>query len=108
MQPNRRTHLSRGRAAVSGACGALLLAAGAVSFADEPGDTPELQFTAGYIGDLRRNTSGGLEVGTAYSHRLDLGLTWKATAFGNPVVTNLAVMHLGGDAVSGDLVGDLQ
>jgi porin len=86
----------------------MLLGAGASCMADEPGDTPELQFTAGYVGDLRRNTTGGLEVGTAYSHRLDLGLTWNTTAFGNRVTTNLAVMHLGGDAVSGDLVGDLQ
>jgi len=86
----------------------VLLGAGPACFADEPGDAPELQFSAGYVGDLRRNTTGGLEVGTAYAHRLDLGLAWNTSAFGNKVTANLAVMHLGGDAVSGDFVGDLQ
>lgn len=96
------------RATVRGACVAILLCAGAECRADEAGDTPELQFIAGYVGDLRRNTTGGLEVGTAYSHRLDLGLTWNTTVSGNRLAANLSVMHLGGDAVSGELVGDMQ
>ncbi|HET7810431.1 MAG TPA: carbohydrate porin [Steroidobacteraceae bacterium] len=108
MKANNSTSAPARRAAVGAACAAWLLGAGNAARADEPGDAPELQFSAGYIGDLRRNTTGGLEVGTAYSHRLDLGLTWNTSAFGNPVTANLSVMHLGGDAVSGDLVGDLQ
>jgi len=90
------------------ACGAFLLVAGSAAFADDIGDGPGLQLNASYIGDLRRNTTGGLEVGTAYAHRLDLGLVWNATVFGNGVTTNLSVMHMGGDAVSAELVGDLQ
>lgn len=90
------------------ACAVLLLAVSSEAFARETGDAPGLQLNASYLGDLRRNTTGGLEVGTAYAHRLDLGLTWNTTAFGNRMTTNLSVMHMGGDAVSAELVGDLQ
>jgi len=93
---------------VRAACGVLLLAVSSEAFAEDIGDGPGLQLNASYVGDLRRNTTGGLEVGTAYAHLLDLGLTWNATAFGNRMTTNISVMHMGGDAVSAELVGDLQ
>ena len=108
MTPASKSHAAFRGAVVRCTWGALLLAAGSVSLADEPGDAPELQFVAGYTGDLRRNTTGGLDVGTVYSEELDLGLTWNTRLFGNRVTTNLAVMYIGGDGVSEQLVGDLQ
>ena len=62
----------------------------------------------GYTGDLRRNTTGGLAVGTAYSDVFDLGVSWRTSAFGAGITTNLAVMYTGGDGISAELVGDLQ
>jgi porin len=61
-----------------------------------------------YTGDLRRNTTGGLAVGTAYSHAFDLGVAWRTSALGARVITNLAVMYMGGDQISAELTGDLQ
>jgi len=83
--------------AFSGAC-----------IAQDTVDVPALDFEAAYTGDLRRNTHGGLAVGTAYSEVLDLGLTWRTQALGTHVTTNLAVMYTGGDEISAELVGDLQ
>ena len=68
-----------------------------------------LAVSIGYTGDLRRNTSGGLAVGNAYSDMLDLGATWRtASLFSNArLTTNLSVMHVGGDDISDELIGDL-
>jgi porin len=74
----------------------------------EPGSA--LDFGVAYTGDLRRNTTGGLAVGTAYSDAIDFGLTWNTDRLipGAKVTSNLAVMYLGGDEISSELVGDLQ
>ena len=68
-----------------------------------------LAVSVGYTGDLRRNTTGGLAVGTAYSDMLDLGATWSpGNLFSDTDVTfNLSVMHVGGDDISDQLIGDL-
>jgi porin len=68
-----------------------------------------LSVSIGYTGDLRRNTTGGLAVGNAYSDLLDLGATWSTTSLFSDArfTTNLSVMHVGGDEISGDFVGDM-
>ena len=68
-----------------------------------------LSVSFGYTGDLRRNTTGGLAVGNAYSDLLDLGATWSSDKLFSDtrLTTNLSVMHVGGDEISGDFVGDL-
>jgi len=68
-----------------------------------------LAISVGYTGDLRRNTTGGLAVGTAYSDLLDLGASWSSDNLfsGADLTLNLSVMHVGGDEISGDYVGDL-
>jgi porin len=76
--------------------------------AQEPIDGPALELGVAYTGDLRRNTTGGLDVGTAYSDAFDLGLAWRTSAFGTQVTANLAVMYMGGDGISAELTGDLQ
>jgi porin len=78
------------------------------AFAQEPVEGPALELGMSYTGDLRRNTTGGLAVGTAYSEAIDLGLAWRTAAFGARVTTNLAVMYMGGDEISAELTGDLQ
>jgi porin len=68
-----------------------------------------LSLSVGYTGDLRRNTTGGLAVGNAYSHLLDLGATWSSNSLFSDArfTTNLSVMHVGGGEISGEFVGDL-
>jgi porin len=77
---------------------------------DEVGGEPALSFNAAYTGDLRRNTTGGLAVGDAWSNALDLGATWTTDGLFSAatMTTNLSVMYLGGKGVSGELVGDAQ
>jgi porin len=74
----------------------------------EDGDAG-LSVSFGYTGDLRRNASGGLAVGNAYSDLLDLGATWTSDKLfsDSRFTTNLSVMHVGGDEISGEFVGDL-
>lgn len=62
-----------------------------------------------YTGDLRRNTTGGMAVGTAYSDMLDLGASWTSnTLFSDTrFTTTLSVLGLSGDDISGDFIGDL-
>src|SRR5688572_29093455 len=71
---------------------------------------PALSLSAAYTGDLRRNTTGGLDVGTAYADAVDLGLVWVADGLfaSARMTTSLSVMYLGGDDISGRYVGDLQ
>lgn len=73
-------------------------------------DGPSVSVSAAYTGDVRRNTTGGLEVGTAYSDAIDLGLVWVNDGlFANTrMTTNLSVMYLGGGDISGEYLGDLQ
>ena len=88
-----------------------LIALAAIGRAARADDAAEsgLALSVGYTGDLRRNTTGGLDVGTAYSDLLDLGATWTTqNLFSDSNLTlNLSVMHVGGDEISGDFVGDL-
>jgi porin len=88
----------------------LLVVLAPTANAQEAAAQPALSLSAAYTGDLRRNTTGGLEVGTAYSDAVDLGLTWVADGlFSNArMTTSLSVMYLGGDDISGEYVGDLQ
>lgn len=76
--------------------------------AEEAVDTG-LSLSIGYTGDLRRNTTGGLDIGTAYSDMLDLGATWTSeNLFSDADATfNFSVMHVGGDDISDALIGDL-
>ncbi len=78
--------------------------------AQEPDGGSAFGFSTAYTGDLRRNTTGGLAVGTAFAHALDLGLSWESDRLlpGTKITSSLAVMYLGGDAISGQFVGDLQ
>ena len=71
---------------------------------------PSLYVGASYTGDFRRNTTGGVAVGNAYSDSIDLGLEWTTTGLFSAatMTTSLSVMHLGGDAITGDYVGDAQ
>lgn len=85
-----------------------LASMGGAARADDVAETG-LAVSIGYTGDLRRNTKGGIEVGTAYSDALDLGATWTTGKLSGHsyLTTNLAVLHVGGDEISSDLVGDL-
>ena len=73
-------------------------------------DGPSISLSAAYTGDLRRNTTGGLETGTAYSQGIDLGLVWVTDGLfaQTRMTTNLSVMYLGGDDITGEYLGDLQ
>lgn len=75
---------------------------------DEEG--PSFSLSASYSGDVRRNTTGGLEVGTAYADSVDLGLIWVNDGlFSNArMTTNLSIMYLGGGDITGEYLGDLQ
>ena len=78
--------------------------------AQEAVDGSALSLSAAYTGELRRNTSGGMSVGTAYSDAIDLGLSWTTDRLfsGARVSGNVAVMHLGGEGISEQYVGDYQ
>ena len=74
-----------------------------------PADCPGLAVYGAYTGDLRRNTTGGLSTGTAYSNVLSFGADWSADTFKEARLTgSAAVMYIGGDGISGKYVGDLQ
>ena len=68
-----------------------------------------LSLSIGYTGDWRRNTTGGMAVGTAYSDMLDMGASWTTDNLFSDTrfTTSVSVMHLGGDDISGDLIGDI-
>ena len=88
----------------------LLAAIAPATQAQEAEAGPSFSLSAAYTGDLRRNTTGGLEVGTAYSDAVDLGLVWVADGLFSSarMTTSLSVMYLGGDDISGQYIGDLQ
>ena len=90
------------------ACLLLLLALPAS--AQEADGGSALEFSAAYTGDLRRNTTGGIAPGTAYADEIDLGIAWESDRVfpGAKITSSLAVMYLGGDAISAEFVGDLQ
>jgi porin len=65
---------------------------------------------ASYTGDFRRNTTGGLAVGDAYADSIDLGVEWISTGLFSAatLTTSVSVMHLGGQGITGEYVGDAQ
>jgi porin len=73
-------------------------------------DCPGFALGATYSGDLRRNTTGGLSTGAAYSQMLVLGADWRNdTLFSESTLSaNASVMYMGGHGISGEYVGDLQ
>ncbi len=79
------------------------------AFAQEP-EGNAFELSAAYKGDLRRNTTGGMAVGSAYSDAIDLGVRWSSDRLfsGARISSSFAVMYLGGAAISADYVGDLQ
>jgi porin len=88
----------------------ILLAAALPAGAQESPEAPSISISAAYTGDLRRNTTGGLETGDAYADAIDLGAIWISDGlFGAArMTTNVSVMYLGGDDITGQYVGDLQ
>jgi porin len=74
------------------------------------GACPGLDLAAGYTADFRRNTRGGIARGNAASGLLEAGLAWRSDSLlpGAMVTTSASLIHVGGDAISGELVGDLQ
>jgi porin len=86
-----------------------LAAVASPAIAQQTDEGPSLSLSASYAGDLRRN-GGGVAEGTAYADSIDLGLVWVADGlFSNArMTTNLSVMYLGGDDITGQYVGDLQ
>lgn len=85
---------------------------GAPAFAQDEaaGVQPALVIGASYTGDFRRNTTGGLAVGDAYSDSIDLGVEWTTTGLFSAatMTTSVSVMHLGGGDITGRYVGDAQ
>ena len=88
----------------------MLAVLASVADAQESEDGPSFSLSAAYTGDLRRNTTGGLAVGTAYTDAVDLGLVWINDGLfpGARMTTNLSVMHLAGKGISEHYLGDLQ
>src|SRR5689334_10654740 len=88
----------------------LIAAAALPASAQDVAGGSALGFSAAYTGDLRRNTTGGIDVGTAYADALDLGISWETDRLfpGTKVTSSLAVMYLGGGAISAEFIGDLQ
>jgi len=74
------------------------------------GDCPGLDVSLNYTADLRRNTRGGLERGTAASGLLHAGVAYTSDRLvpGAMVVTSASLIHSGGADISGRYVGDLQ
>ncbi len=87
----------------------LLASLASPSFAQQADEGPSWTLSASYSGDLRRN-AGGVTEGTAYADSIDLGVVWVADGlFSNArMTTNISVMYLGGDDITGQYVGDLQ
>lgn len=103
MQAVRKSRMHQ-----QGLAASLLVTAFAGASHAQVDDGPVMEFGVAYTGDLRRNTTGGLDTGTAYSQAFDLGLAWRTSAFGTRITSNLAVMYMGGDEISAELTGDLQ
>jgi len=105
---NRRT--SGASAAMVTTMAVLTFTIASAGSAQDAADTPSLVVGATYTGDLRRNTTGGLETGTAYSQMLKLGADWSNdTLFDEASISaSASVMYMSGDGISADYVGDLQ
>jgi len=90
----------------------LICSAALPAFAQECAvpECPGIALAVGYTGDLRSNTQGGLETGTAYSHVLSLGADWSSDSLFDAarLSGSASVMYIGGDGISSEFVGDLQ
>ena len=90
----------------------LICSAALPAFAQECAvpECPGIALAVGYTGDLRSNTQGGLETGTAYSHVLSLGADWSSDSLFDAarLSGSASVMYIGGDGISSEYVGDLQ
>lgn len=73
-------------------------------------DCSSVAVSAGYTADLRRNTRGGVATGTAASGLLELGAAWRSDRLvpGASFTASASAIHVAGDGISGELVGDLQ
>lgn len=69
-----------------------------------------LDLNLGYTVDARRNARGGLERGNAFSGLLEAGAVWRTGPLspGVKATTSISLVHVDGDGISGDWVGDLQ
>ncbi len=105
---NLKGRRTRGASAASAVLAFMAMAP--IGFAQDAADAPALVIGATYTGDLRRNTTGGLETGTAYSQMLKLGADWSNdTLFQEASLSaSASVMYMSGDGISADYVGDLQ
>lgn len=73
-------------------------------------DCPGFDVAAGYTADFRRNTRGGLARGNALSGLLEAGVAWRSDELlpAARLSTSASLIHVAGDAISGERVGDLQ
>ncbi len=93
-----------------------MLVGAALPLAANAGDCAETEYcpgvdlNGGYTADFRRNTTGGLTRGNAVSGLLKAGVAWRSGHLvpGAFVTTSASVIHVAGDAISADRVGDLQ
>jgi porin len=107
--------MSSSRNCARTACAALALAIVAplhAQLAACPPDVPcpGVDFAAGYSGDFRRNTHGGLETGNAVSGLLEAGVVWRSDRLfpGALVTSSASLINVDGEHISGRRVGDLQ
>ena len=71
-------------------------------------DCPGVALYGSYSGDLRRNTTGGLATGSAYSQALALGADWSKDGDLVRLSGSASVLYMGGEGISSAYVGDLQ
>jgi porin len=71
---------------------------------------PGLELSAGYTADFRRNTRGGFARGNAWSGLLEAGVAWRSDEVlpAGLLSTSASLIHVSGDGISGERVGDLQ
>jgi porin len=75
----------------------------------EQAGCPGFDLAAGYTADFRRNTRGGLARGNAASGLLEAGAAWRLALHPDArLTTSVSLIHVGGDGISGERVGDLQ
>jgi porin len=97
-----------------GVAAALMLAAPPVradgAGCSDGGACPGVDVSIDYTADYRRNLHGGIATGHALSGLLNAGVEWRSASLipGAFVTTSASLIHVGGDGVSGELVGDLQ
>lgn len=116
MDPRASTHdaESGGSSYFRKTVTAVIALAATVACAQDPGcagaSCTGLSLNAGYTADLRRNAQGGVATGTAASGLLEIGAAWRSHRLvpGLSFTTSASAIHVAGDRISGELVGDLQ